>query len=317
VPIRPLISRYDTLLLDLDGCVWVGDDPTPGVAEAIAALREAGRGVAFVTNDARSSPEELTRKLWGLGIRASVEEVVTVGGAAQHVLHEEHPGRTAFVIGAPAVHRHVADAGLRVVNGTAFASRAEVVVVAAHDDFSYDELRVATQAVLRGASILATGRDPTFPMADGPWPGTGSVVAALEWATGVTARSVGKPDAQLHLTALDRLGVERPALAETARPALTDASRPVPGDPSRPAPGGASPVCEDVSPPSPRRRSRVLAVGDRLDTDVAGAHAAGIDSALVLTGATGRDEAEAAVERPVGEPRPIAVAETLAALVLS
>ena len=301
MPLRPLIARYDTVLLDLDGCVWVGDALTPDAVEAIAALRAAGRGVAFVTNDARSSAEELTRKLWGLGVRASAEEVVTVGGALQHVLHEEHTGRSAFVIGAPAVHRHVADAGLRIVNGTAFASRAEVVVVAGHEGFSYDELRTATQAALRGAAIVATGRDPTFPMDDGPWPGTGAVLAALEYATGETARSVGKPDAQLHLTALDRLGVERPP----------------------PAPGDASPVCDDPGagvpgpPPGARRRSRVLAIGDRLDADVAGAHAAGIDAALVLTGATGRDAAEAALERPVGEPRPVAIAETLAALVLS
>ena len=115
------------------------------------------------------------RKLWRLGFQASVEEVVTVGGAAAAPARRARDGGAAFVIGSQAIVDHVADAGLRIVNGTEFASRADVVVVAAHDDFDYDELRIATQAVLRGAELIAAGRDATFPMPDGPWPGTGAI----------------------------------------------------------------------------------------------------------------------------------------------
>jgi HAD superfamily hydrolase (TIGR01450 family) len=206
VPLAPLPSRYDVLLLDLDGCVWVGDEPTPRAVEAVDAARAAGRAVGFVTNDARHAPEDFVRKLWRLGFKASVEEVVTVGGALQHALNEHHTGRSAYVIGSAAVHRHVADAGLRVVNGTAFDSRADVVVVAGHERFDYDELRCAAQAVLRGADLVGAGRDATFPMPDGPWPATGAVLAAVEAATGQQAWTVGKPEPQLFRTALDRLG---------------------------------------------------------------------------------------------------------------
>jgi ribonucleotide monophosphatase NagD (HAD superfamily) len=61
--------------------VWVGDEPTPRANEAVSALREAGKRVCFVTNDARRSTEEFVRKLWRLGFQASLEEVVTGGGA--------------------------------------------------------------------------------------------------------------------------------------------------------------------------------------------------------------------------------------------
>jgi glycerol 3-phosphatase-2 len=262
VRVAPAVQPYDHLLIDLDGTVWVGDAPTPRAQEAISALRGAHKGIAFVTNDARHGDDEFVRKLWRLGFQASREEIVTVGGALQHVLAESDH-RTAYVIGAPAVHRHVTEAGLRVLNGSELALRPDVVVIAGHEGFDYRELRGAVQAVIRGAALLCAGRDRTFPMPDGPWPGTGPVVAAVEAATEATGRSVGKPEPQLFHTALDRLG-----------------------------PG------------------RALVVGDRLDADAAGAVAAGLDCAIVLTGAT------TAAMAAVADPAPTHVAQTLADLVL-
>jgi glycerol 3-phosphatase-2 len=265
--LSPLLARYDHVLLDLDGCVWVGDHAIPGAADAVSALRAAGKGVAFVTNDGRHAGEDYVRKLWGLGFRAAVDEVVTVGGAIQHVLADAEAWRTAYVVGAPIVHRHVADAGVRIVNGRD-VPQPDVVVVAAYDAFDYDDLRGAVQAVLGGAALICAGRDATFPQPDGPWPGTGAVVAAVEAATGVEATNVGKPAAQPFLTALDRLHADR-------------------ADP------------------------RALVIGDRLDADLEGAAAAGLDGAIVLSGATSEPEARAA-----DSPAPVAIAPTLAELVL-
>jgi HAD superfamily hydrolase (TIGR01450 family) len=264
VHVSSLVTRYDNVLLDLDGCVWVGDEPTPGAVDAVAALRSAGKGLAFVTNDARLGGEDFVRKLWRLGFQASLEEIVTVGGALQFFLAERFSGAGAVVIGAPAVHRHVEAAGLRILNDTTFAGRADVVVVAGHERFDYTELREATQAAVRGAFVVGAGRDATFPMPDGPWPGSGALLAAVEFASGRTAETVGKPEAGLMLTALDRL------------------------------PEG-----------------RTLMVGDRIDADLGGAHAAGIDAAIVLTGVADRESAEAAKD-----PRPVAIAERLETLVL-
>ena len=201
-----LAAGYDQFILDLDGCVWIGDQPTPGAVAAVEALRTAGKRVAFATNDPRSPTEEYVARLWRLGVRASLRDVVTVGGAVQHLLAETRAGRTAFVVGTGSMRRHVADAGLRVLNGTDLASRAEVVVVAGTEDLVYDDLRQATLAIRRGADFLATGRDPTYPQPDGLWPGTGAIVVAIEYASGRSAQIVGKPQPQLMLTALDRLG---------------------------------------------------------------------------------------------------------------
>ena len=204
--LSPLLRRYDQIILDLDGCVWVGPDPLPGAPEAIAALRDAGKRVAFVTNDPRHAGEDFVRKLWGIGVQATLQDVVTVGAAVQHLLAETRRGGTAFVIGTGAFRRHVADAGVRVVNHTDLASRAELVIVAGTDDVVYDDLRNAVLALRRGAEFLATGRDPTYPMPDGLWPGTGAILAAVEVGADRQAAIVGKPEPQLFFTALDRLG---------------------------------------------------------------------------------------------------------------
>lgn len=264
MPLTPLLADYENVILDLDGCVWVGDEPTPRAPEAIAALREGGKRVAFVTNNPRHSAEDYVTKLWGLGVKASPGDVVTVGGAMQHLLAETRTGRTAFVIGSPALCKHVTAAGLRILNGTDLASRAEVVIVGGTDEISYDELRSAALAARRNGDLLATSRDPTYPMPDGLWPGTGAILAAVEVASGRTAQSVGKPEPQLLLTAIDRLG-EGPTLM----------------------------------------------IGDRIDTDLAAAAKAHVDGALVLTGGATREEAAAAPD-----PKPVAVADDLASLVL-
>ena len=261
--LSPLAARYDQFIVDLDGCVWIGDEPTPGAVEALRAIRDAGKRVAFATNDPRSTTEDYVTRLWRLGLKASLRDVVTVGGAIQHLLAETRSGRTAFVIGTPPLRRHVADAGLKLLNGTDLASRADVVVVAGTEDFVYADLRDAALAIRRGADFLATGRDPTYPQPDGLWPGTGAIVAAVEYTTGRPAQIVGKPQPQLLRTALDRLG-----------------------------------------------DGRTLVVGDRVDTDLAGAAAAGLDAALVLTGEATRADADRL------EPKPVAIAETLASLLM-
>jgi len=263
--LSPLLQRYDQVILDLDGCVWVGDEAVPGSREAIAALRKEGKRVAFATNNSWHPGEDHVAKLWRLGIQASLGDVVTVGGATQHLLAETRQGRTAFVIGTDAFRRHVSNAGLEVLNGTDRAVEAEVVIVGGTDAVDYDDLRTATLAARRGGDLLATGRDPTLPMPDGDWPGTGALLAAVETASGLKAEIIGKPEPQLFLTALDRMG-----------------------------------------------DGRTLAIGDRLDSDIAAAAAAGIDAALVLSGGLTAAEAET-----TDGPTPIEVADDLGTLVLA
>ncbi len=190
VPWRDL----DAFLLDLDGVVYLGGAAIPGAPEAVATLRGAGKALRFLTNDPRFSADELAAKLRGLGVAADPGEIVTSGGAlARHLRRAGLNGRTAYVVGTPALKGEMAAAGLILLEGEA-ARRAQVVVVGGHDTFGYEEVRTAAQAVRGGAAFYATGRDATFPMPDGPWPATGAMLAAVEVAAGRRAVVAGKPE---------------------------------------------------------------------------------------------------------------------------
>jgi len=188
---------FDGLIVDLDGVVWIGEEPVPGSAAALAELQARGIAVVYLTNDPSGSRSGYAARLTQMGVRACEAEIVTSGSALASLIHaREKPGATAFVIGSPALKSELKRAGLQLCEGEN-GSDAEVVAVGGHMGFNYDELRIAANAVRRGASFYAAGRDATFPMPDGPWPATGSILAAVETAAGIQAIVVGKPEAHI------------------------------------------------------------------------------------------------------------------------
>lgn len=246
-----LADGYDGFLFDLDGVVWLGEDAIPGAAEAIGSLLAAGMGVAFLTNNPRATAEDYAARLGDAGIDTGAERVVTAGAVtAGLAARSTGAERGAFVIGTDSFKDEVEGAGTPVLRAQA-GERAGVVVVSGHSGFDYGELRTATAALREGAELFATNRDPTMPMPGGLWPGTGSILAAVETASGTSATVGGKP--QRHIF-------------EQARGLVAG--------------------------------SRVAMVGDRLDSDIEGAAAAGLETILVLSGATSREQAEGSAIRP-------------------
>lgn len=201
-----IVDDFDAFLIDLDGVVYVGDTPVPGAGDAVRALRALGKHLLFLTNDPRSSREEYAAKLRRLGVEVQEPEILTSGAATAAYMsrHEQTANHSAFVIGTPALKKEVQSVGLAVIEGEE-GRGADFVVVGGHDGFGYAELRIASQAVRGGAGFYATGRDPTFPMPDGPWPATGAILAAVETAAGRRAHVVGKPEPDMFRMAQELL----------------------------------------------------------------------------------------------------------------
>jgi glycerol 3-phosphatase-2 len=230
------LDGYDAVLLDLDGTVIRGADPVPGALDVVNELRQAGRSVQFITNNASRAPEEVAEHLTALGVRTVADEVVTSGQAAVAMLATQLPaGAAVLVVGSEALVAAVRAAGFRPVT---VASEQPAAVVQGHSpETGWARLAEACLAIRCGAVWIACNIDRTLPTERGLLPGNGAMVAALQAATDREPMVAGKPARPLLDTAVDRTGAQRP-----------------------------------------------LVVGDRLDTDIAGARAAGLDSLLVLSG---------------------------------
>lgn len=202
-----LADSYDGFLIDLDGVVWLGGELIEGADRAIRELIEAGKRVAFVTNSPRLSPAERAAQLRGHGLPVADRQMITAGQVlVDMVITERGADTPAFATGTPSFLKQVEDAGLRRLQPDDWRE-AEAVLLTAHDGFDYGELRAASMAARAGAFFAATARDPTMPMPDGLWPGTGSVLAAAETASGRSARIAGKPEPPIFRAGIEALGL--------------------------------------------------------------------------------------------------------------
>jgi glycerol 3-phosphatase-2 len=192
---------YDLLLVDLDGVVYLGDEPIDGAAEALRAARAAGARPVFVTNNAARPPAEVAAQLVGMGVEASADDVMTSAVAAARVLAERLPkGSPVLVVGGEGVRNALETVGLRPVSRSDEAPRA--ILQGFSPEVGWPALAEAAVALRAGAAWIATNADVTLPSPRGPLPGNGSLVAALAAATGLTPEVIGKPEPALFTAAL-------------------------------------------------------------------------------------------------------------------
>jgi 4-nitrophenyl phosphatase len=181
-----------TIVCDLDGVIWLGDQPIPGSAEAVAALRAAGHRFLFVTNNSFSTARDVEAKLAAFGVPA-VGDVVTSGRAAATLVA---PGERVLLCAGPGAAEELEAAGAILVSGTSAdgdSASIDSVVVGFHRSFDYEEMRRAATAVRSGARLLATNDDATYPTPDGPIPGGGAILAGSATAAGRQPLVAGKP----------------------------------------------------------------------------------------------------------------------------
>ncbi|CDO33616.1 hydrolase [Mycolicibacterium vulneris] len=247
--VSTLARQHDCLLLDLDGTVFRGHEPTVGAIESLAGLDAR---VLYVTNNASRAPGQVAEHLRELGFAAEADDVVTSAQSAAHLLAAHlSPGAAVLVVGTDALAGEVSNVGLRPVR--TFDEEPAAVVQGHSPETAWPNLAEAALAIRAGALWVAANVDLTLPSERGLLPGNGSMVAALRVATEQEPLVAGKPRPTLMNDALSRGTFATP-----------------------------------------------LVVGDRLDTDIAGAVAAGLPSLMVLTGVSTAHEAVRAVpaERP-------------------
>jgi phosphoglycolate/pyridoxal phosphate phosphatase family enzyme len=268
------------LLVDLDGVVYRGADPVPGVAAVLADRSVRGDDVVYVTNNSMHYRADYVTRLSAMGAPVSADTVVSSARATAAYLREHEPGiQRILAVGGSGLERELRDVGYEVVTSAAAATRVsqeaiesmaaagnpDAVVVGLDPTVTYLRLAVAADCVRAGARFVATNRDPVYPTERGLRPGAGSLVAAIETTTGIAPLSIGKPEPYIFEEAAHAVG---------------------------------------------RTPAEAVVIGDMIATDVAAARAIGARSVLMMTGVTTRAELEAL---PADE-RPTAVAADAAEL---
>lgn len=202
---RETAPLYRGYAFDLDGTLYLGDHLIEGADVVVAALRESGARVVFVTNKPLETADAYAAKLTKLGIPAVAEDVISALDALTLYLTDRHFGKRILAVGEPVLIESLRRTGFTVTENPL---ETDVVVVSFDRTFDYDKLTRAYQAVNAGAVIVATNPDPYCPTPDGGLPDCAAMLAAIEACTGGRAEAiVGKPSVHMANAFLDRLGV--------------------------------------------------------------------------------------------------------------
>jgi HAD superfamily hydrolase (TIGR01457 family) len=207
--VERLIELYDAFIIDLDGVIYLLDDPIPGSAEAVRELSASGKKFVLLTNNATPTIQQYLEKLARFGIEVSPEQIMTSAqGVHQYLKNNyETQGKTAFVIGGEGLLSEVARLGLRLL-GDEEAGEADFVLVGWDLRFDFQKLKSAAMGIRNGAIYIAANTDATYPTPKGLWPGAGSLVAAVSTAGGREPVVVGKPSPLIVVAALERMGAD-------------------------------------------------------------------------------------------------------------
>jgi 4-nitrophenyl phosphatase len=235
------------LLIDMDGVLWRGGEALPGLERFFAFLGRHDIAFTLATNNASRTPDQYAAKLSDLGVKVPLESILTSALVVAAYLADVAPsGSQMYIIGEEGLQRALQEQGFVVFDkgpgletGDERHPGIDYVVVGWDRELNYQKLTAAALAIHRGATFVGTNPDVTYPTEQGPAPGNGAILAALEAATGEAPVVTGKPASRMYEEALRRMD----ATAENT-----------------------------------------AMIGDRIDTDIAGAANVGLTTVLTLSG---------------------------------
>jgi 4-nitrophenyl phosphatase len=195
------LTKITHLIIDMDGVLYLGDKPMPRLVDFFNFLRQHSIQFILATNNSTRTPQEYVDKLMGMGVVVSPDEILVSGQATARFLAHEYPqGTRVHVFGMPSLKQALTDEGFVLAEDTV-----ELVVASMDLNLTYEKLAQATILIRNGARFIATNLDPTQPSERGLLPGTGSMILALEAASGVKPTAIGKPEPIIYQLAMEQM----------------------------------------------------------------------------------------------------------------
>ena len=222
-------------IFDMDGVLYRGAQVLPYAREALDRLRDAKWDVFFATNNSTATRLDYLRLLQQLGLGGDLDDIVTSGYATAHYLERRRPKpKDVLVIGADGLREEIRAVGIGVRDADELPGfqpppeaaadgvdpgamrrylvsldlprACDTVVVGLDLHLTYAKIAEAQRAILAGADFICSNRDRAYPVEGRLLPGAGTIVAAIEVATGKKALCIGKPEPFLFEEAIRRAG---------------------------------------------------------------------------------------------------------------
>jgi len=222
-------------IFDMDGVLYRGAQVLPYARESLERLRRASWDVFFATNNSTATRVDYLHRLQQLGLGGDLDHIVTSGYATAHYLERRRPKPDdVLVIGANGLRQEIRTVGISVRDADSLPGlhppaeaaadgvdpgamrrylvsldlppAPDTVVVGLDLHLTYAKVAEAQRAILAGAAFVCTNRDRAYPVEGRLLPGAGTIVAAIEIATGAKALCIGKPEPFLFEEAIRRAG---------------------------------------------------------------------------------------------------------------
>jgi glycerol-1-phosphatase len=200
-----VFDRFDTVLLDLDGVIYEGNNAIVDSVASISQLQSLGIAVGYVTNNSSRKPDTIAEQLRGFGIRVEAKEVISSAQSGVELLQTMiEPGSKVLVVGGEGLRAATAAAGFELVSSSDDGPAA--VIQGFAPEVNWMDLAEASYSIQRGAKWVATNQDWTIPKEKGLAPGNGTLVSAVHTAVGQLPSVAGKPERRIFDTAAREFG---------------------------------------------------------------------------------------------------------------
>lgn len=194
------LEQKELFIFDLDGTVYLGDQPFSYAVEFINQLRDSGKKVLFYTNNSSKGSNTNLARMQLMGFNPLPQEMMSSGDVLAEYLLCHCPGKRVFLLGTPDLHADFSARGITLVPK---GQPADIVVSAMDTTLTYDAVTNACRLIFGGAQYLCTHNDLNCPTDLGFVPDSGAIAAMITATTGVTPEFFGKPFAYA-LELLDR-----------------------------------------------------------------------------------------------------------------
>ena len=194
-------NEINAVIIDMDGVLWKGNEPITDLPRLFGNFNNSSVKVTLATNNAMWSASQFLKKLESFGVNLEEWQAVTSAMAAAFMVHNDFPeGGPVYMRGSDALRSCLEE--YKFFHST---SNPQAVIAGIHPDFGYESVKDTSLILQTGVPFYYTNPDPTYPTPEGNFPGAGTILAALEAASGTKAKIAGKPLPYLFELAIDRM----------------------------------------------------------------------------------------------------------------